>query len=479
METPMAKGTFYHLLARILFVLSSFGVNILAARFLGAADYGIVGVILSLVVVVRTPLIRGFSQAVSTFTAAHPREVLSIRNIGFKFQCAFSIPLFFIFFLFAPLIANSLSSPEITPYIRIASPLIPLMAIYSVYLSSLNGQRFFAKEALTIAIYSFIRFFSVAIFLIAGFKIKGVVGGLLLAPLVALFFAKYLNTTKTNQSGVSGKSLVKFAAPVVAFSVLLGLLMNMDLLFVKSLLKDYALSGYYAAAVTITRAPHFLSYALLFTLLPSVSKAFANNQPELIRTHIRKALRYSMLVLIPMATIIAATSRDLIILLYSTRYIDAAVPLRYLIWGVSLLTIFLILTTIITGTGRPHIALIMIASVIPVDILFNLVLIPAYGLLGAASATTLTCLIACLTALTYIHTNFNVAFPFLSLLKISVSSVILWGINLLLPLGGFALILKYCFLFAIYFIALYLLKELNEEDFLLAKQIGLRTKSKI
>ena len=59
-----------------------------------------------------------------------------------------------------------------------------------------------------------------------------------------------------------------------------------------------------------------------------------------------------------------------------------------MIFGLTLLSVFVIITTIITASGKPKVSMIVALIVVPIDIALNLTLIPFYELKGETYITT-------------------------------------------------------------------------------------------
>ena len=128
--------------------------------------------------------------------------------------------------------------------------------------------------------------------------------------------------------------IIKFAAPVILFSLAFNLVMSLDLFFVKAILREKAQVGFYTSAVALSKAPYFIFLALSSTLFPSIAKSTSNKgSEELTKRYINQSLRYVLIFLVPCAFIISATSRDLISLVYTGKYLTAAYPLSILIFG--------------------------------------------------------------------------------------------------------------------------------------------------
>jgi O-antigen/teichoic acid export membrane protein len=80
----------------------------------------------------------------------------------------------------------------------------------------------------------------------------------------------------------------------------------------------------------------------------------------------------------------------LVRLVYGTEFADAGVALRLILPGVVAYSVVAILSRYIVGQGRPGVGTLVLLAGLAANIVFNLVLIPRYGILGAAAASSIS-----------------------------------------------------------------------------------------
>ncbi len=215
----------------------------------------------------------------------------------------------------------------------------------------------------------------------------------------------------------------------------------------------------------------FVFAGLASTLLPSISRSTSINDSELTASYINRSMRYMLMLLVPGVLLISATSSNLISLVYSSEYIEAAHPLSVLVFGATFLTILTVLSTIIMGHGKPNVALKIALPLVAIDIALNTILIPRYGLMGAAWATTITALIGMIATAIYVFRSFKALVSIKSFIKICLASLAVYVIALQVSLSPFFLPLIYIGLFVVYFGILLLIKEIKREDLETFKRI--------
>ncbi len=467
----MAKGIIYIMLSRFIWILSGFTIHIVLGRFWGPKLYGIYGIILSLISVNFIILGNGIRQAITKFIASDLTLAGAIKTTGLKIQIIFSLAIGTALFCFSGSIASLLGDSTLTNYIRLSALTIPPTAMVAVYIGSLEGTKQFKQSAIISMIYSFLKMTFIVLPVLFGLKVYGAIIGLILSVLFATLVAGYFCRGQLNDGYFAPAVLIKFAVPVTLFFIAIALLMHIDILIVKSILADDTKVGYYTSAQNVSRVVYFLFAAFSIVLLPSISNSIANNDLQLTKKYINHSLRYMLMLLAPIALIMSATSRQLITLLYSTAYVEAAYPLSILVFGISFLSITLALSTIMQGCGNPKRPLAIFSILVPLDVCLLLLLIPRLELLGAALATSITCFTGTVISCIYIYKQFKTLLSISSLLKITLASSVTYIVAKNVSFSAALLPIYYPILFFLYFLILFILKEINSEDTCFIKDI--------
>jgi stage V sporulation protein B len=466
----MGKNTLYMIFAQILFIASGYGIHVGIGRILGPERYGEFGVILSLLAVLEIFLVSGLCDSVTKFTAEYPERSSAIRKQGLKIEAIAGCLVFLFVFLASQPIAAAFHNVHLSQPLRLSAFLVPLIALYSVYLGSLGGQGMFGKRAIAMSVQSLSKVGGVFVFILLGFGIQGAVGGYVLAYGLALLTA-FLFTRKgpPESPTFSSARLISFAVPLIFFSGAVSLLMNLDMIFVKSLIQESPSAGFYTAAVALTRAPFQIFSAFAITMLPAISRSTASRNLSQGSGYILKSVKAILVLLAPVAFFVAGSSGEIIRLIYSSKYLAAARPLGVLVFGITFLSLFSLLAAVITGSGRPRIPMAVACSLVPLDLVLNVLLIPRFGLEGAAAATTLTCLTGLVIHALYVKRKFGVLVSFSAFSKILLCSCLLYLVPRVWLIRGWGFIPYALALFTLYFLFLTLLKVIGKEEFYLVR----------
>lgn len=427
------------MVAQVIFVASGYVINIGLARLLGPAEYGIYAVVISLMTMVNLILSKGIPQALSKYIAHADGSEELIKSTAIKMQLIFSLTIFSVYFLLAGNIAELLNDPGLTPFIRISSFIVPGYAMYSILIGYLNGLHQFKRQALIAISYSIFKAMFILALVVIGYSVMGAIVGFLFAPLAALligFYFMHLSRIKgvvryecdgvsflpnpgkflfmknrksllPDTSGLSVKKIFDFAVPIMFFSVIINLIINIDLFFVKGYLTNYD-AGIYSAVSTISKVPFYIIGGLYGAIFPTISNSTANYDMKKTCSFISKSLKIFLIAVMIPVLVISVKSDLFLSLTYSGEYIKGSQVLSILILGIGFFSLFSLFTTILNGSGNPRISLLMSLLVIVIDIVLNVRLIPGYHLIGAAVATSLACLFGCIVSGMYVHRRFYV-----------------------------------------------------------------------
>jgi O-antigen/teichoic acid export membrane protein len=473
----LGRGTLYSLAAKALLVLSGYLTAIILGRWLGPGLYGVYGVVTSLVFVVTTVLMTSVEQTTSKFISEQPKMKDAIAYQIFKVQLVVSLVFAAIYFFVAPALSMLLNDMTLVPYIRYTSLLIMFQSSWSAFTGYFNGQKLFKQQSLLTALYLLIKTILIVGFVLLGYSIKGALTGFVLAALIGLLSCSFFYTLKPGTKAMPTRKILDFGVPVFLFAVITLLLMYLDLFFVKAMSPAQtadALSGYYTAALTLSRIPYYVIGALATTMFPFVSELTYQGRISKTSKYIQKSIQYGAIVLVFLAFAVASTAGALVRISYGAQYQAATIPLSILIFGGSLFSMFLLLTTVIAASGNPRHTFFLGGICVVIDFVLNYILVPRLQLNGAAIASTLSMFVAVTLSSLYIKSRFHEVFPVRQLCVISAGGLLIGLISVLVPVTGLLLLFKYALLGLLYVFFLFLFRALDREDIRLFSKVFLR-----
>ena len=184
------------------------------------------------------------------------------------------------------------------------------------------------------------------------------------------------------------KHLFIFGLFVSVGKISFNVMKSLDIAVLK-LFFDYEKVGIYSVADTASTIL-FIMTAFSIPILSSISEAWKQNDDKLIREYVKIAVKYPLLIGVPIMISIFALAEPLILGIYGAEFQGAVIPLQILIVGTFLLMFGYTLSAILIGIGKPKLSGGLMAGAAIQYILSLYVLVPAFGFEGAALALTLT-----------------------------------------------------------------------------------------
>ncbi|MDQ1284060.1 MAG: Polysacc synt protein [Patescibacteria group bacterium] len=502
MSSTLAKSAILVTISEIVFNVTSFLVHVVVGRILGPADYGRFGLVVTLTTMVIILIGNGIPTAMSKYLSeifeTQPALIKVIKRQAIILQSILIGAITLIFFFSAPLIAKILGDPTLTPLFRLSTLIIPAFAAASFYFSYYTGLHKFGVQSflkISRSLFRVIFIISLAFF----FRLEGSVMGYIAAPLAVFLLAAGIDRFKISkelqpapvgaihesplqdvaQSSFDWKKLISYAWQIIVFFLAYELLISIDLYLVKGIIQNDYLTGVYNASLTLGRFPYYLFYALTVILLPVVSKTTSENNHKDTHKVISQSLRLMLVLLSPIVVLMSVYSLPLIKLFYGQNFLEAAVPMSILVFGVGFLTIFYVMSFVMNGAGHTKIPMWIATFGLVANTVLNYILIKQYGIVGSAIATTAVSFLIMLVMLYYIGKYFGVLVGFKSLTKIIFASGAIYAASLFSPADNYIFILWSLIFTLAYFSILFAAGEIKKEDLMfLKKSILSKSKSK-
>jgi len=180
-------------------------------------------------------------------------------------------------------------------------------------------------------------------------------------------------------------SLLSDSWPLILSALLTMVYLRIDQVMLGSMIGSAEL-GNYSVAVQLSEVWYFVPLVISSSVFPAFVEVERDNE-ELFFAHLQRLYGmmalYSYLVAIP----ITLFSREIVQLLFSSAYADAAPLAAVLVWAGVFTSLGAARNVLIIAKNWTRVNLVSIALGGILNILLNLVLIPRYGAMGAVGAT--------------------------------------------------------------------------------------------
>lgn len=234
------------------------------------------------------------------------------------------------------------------------------------------------------------------------FAVVALIDGVILASgLIVMYFYKRQQVWKWRARRVVGKTLLKDSWPLILSGVVIAIYMKIDQVMIKEMLDTEAV-GNYAAAVRLSEAWYFLPMVICNSLFPAIINAKQKSE-SLYYKRLQSLYNVMAWISIGIALPMTFFSDFIINLLFGEMYLQAAPVLAIHMWaGVF---VFLGVTSgkhlIIENLTKISFVRTLFGAI--ANVIMNIVLIPSYGIKGAAFATLISYLIATFSLFMFSH----------------------------------------------------------------------------
>jgi stage V sporulation protein B len=481
MSRFLVKSFFWVTLSEIVYNLSAYVIHSGMGRILGPAEYGRYGIVVTLTTMIVVLIGQGVPTAMAKYLGeiydTKPGLIPIIKKQTAKIQFFLIGAVTVIFFFLAPVISLILHDKTLTPLFQISTLVIPAFALASFYFYYYTGIHEFKTQAWLKTSRAFFRvlFILGLAYLLRskGHALEGAIVGYILAPLSIFFEANLLDKLKKirPEGNFDWRKLLRYAWPMTLFLIAYEFLITIDLYLVKGILRNDVLTGLYNGAITVGRIPYFLFYALTIIILPAVSKSTSSENHVETKKLISQSLRLMVMFLVPISILMSVYSAQILQIFYGQKFVDASGPMSILMSGVAFLTVFYVMAFALNGAGKVKAPMLISFVGLATNIVLSYFFIKKFGLTGAATATSITSLVAMILVLAYSYKFFGYLFKISSFSKIAVASAIMYFLSTFFKGGHYAFVFWSAVLSAIYLLILFALKEFGPREFELARQL--------
>ncbi len=455
------------------------------ARYMSVEDYGIIGFALSFAMMFSIIYQLGFH-------AAHLKRVSEGKDLGecigtffalkILLTIAYVATVFGAIFVWTDVIGRGFESQE-----HFAA--IIIMVAYSAFASlgqtmkvTFQARKEIAKHQIPFLLHTVIRTVATIAVALSGEGALHLAFTYILAEIVAMavnaiFFRNYKIKRPTKEMF---KSYRTFALPMVISGTIGLIITNSDKVFIQ-LFWNSTEVGYYFAPYTVIKSLTLATTAIGVLLFPTISKLHANKDSVKIENLVKKAERYSSMLLFPVVFFIIAFPRPIIHIMLDDSYYPA-IPIF------QILPLWLLFRAIggpygqlMIGINRPWINTYGSIINVVLNISLNLILIPVdikflglnglgLGATGAAIATIITLTIGLIYTRIMVWRFTGITWNPRVLIHLLAAGGMVLGLNYI---TSYFYIVRWYHLLSVFFLGigiylgiLIILREFKKEDYL-------------
>ncbi len=388
--------------------LLGYTYRVLMGRMLTPYEYGVLNLALPLqymiMILTSSGIAPGIAKFVAEYDALGDEENLNfvISSSLFYFPIIGAILGMVLFILARPVGLYLFHDPTVILPLQISAIALPFGMWISVYTGIFQGFKRIEYMSVVLVFEQVLRVILAFVLVFFGWKTVGAITGSSLGFIFAVPFAyllfRHLKLRYTKQGFEQFKQIFYFSVPTSATALSAFALAYADIICLGILLSPEEV-GIYSAASPTSRLLLAFSAGLYAILLPSIAEVKAKGSFEMVKSYAIDSLKFSLVVLLPVAVISILFSKEIIVLLFGSSYAGAAGAFELLIVGVVFLAIFMVCSAVFQGVDKPGTPMKILFIAVVMDVVFNFLLIPILGIEGAALATMLSTMFAGITSL--------------------------------------------------------------------------------
>lgn len=462
----IARNTTWLTSAYIFQKIFAFVYFTLIARWLGADNIGIYTFAISLTTIMSVFIDFGLSPVLIRESAkfkAKANEYLNNTNSA-------KLVLAVLSYLAAIIIVNLLHKPALTQIMVYIAGLIMVLDSFTLsFWAIFRAYQNLKYEAISILINQILIVVIGLTGVLLKFPLYIIVIALLGGSTFSFFYSLSLLKIKLHfkfklrwQKDLL-KSLFKIALPFALAGIFTRVYSYVDQILLSIFIGDKSL-GWYSIAYKATYALQFVPAAFAAAIFPAMSNYYLCAK-EKLQSIFEKSMYFLIILSIPIAFGIASLADKIIIKLYTSEYEPSILALQIFIFAVIPIFLSYPVGSILNSCDRQMTNTINMGVTMVLNIILNLILIPKFQHLGAATAAVISLTILFILNLYWVPKiiMYNYKFLIFKLLKAICASVIMaLAIIYLKQTINFAILIILGAL--IYGVIMYLIKGFTKED---------------
>lgn len=395
-----AKGGGIAFVGNLFVYIFRFGFGLVLARFLGAESLGIYSLALMVTDIVGALALLGLSTGMVRYipigiNRKDESHVWGTIQAGLTIPGLLSLILAAAAFLLAgPLSIRVYHEPSLAPVLRVASLGIPLLALTDMLAAVTQGFKRMEYKVYTqdLAL-NLSKLVLSVVFIVVGLGVVGAVAAhvvsLAIAAAMLLYFVHRLFPLNRPWRAArrNTREILRFSVPVY-MSNLLGQFSGSTETLILGLFGVMSRVGIYSAALRLSGIGSAFHHSIQRIAMPMISDLYARGKLDQLQRVYRTTTKWGMTFNLPIFMVAAIFAKPLLAV-FGTEFVAGSAGLIILAFSTLFNASTGVCGSVVTMTGRSKLTLINSIVYVVTNLALDLLLIPRWGIVGAAWAVTL------------------------------------------------------------------------------------------
>jgi len=404
----LAKGTAWGLIGSFLLRFVGFFYCIILARLFSQEEIGIFFLVLSIINIVALFSNLGLGLgAVLRYVPFYVGEekfnhVRGVLKISLTAGTIFSLICMVFVILFSGDLSNMFHEQKLVPIFHIMAFYLLIYNFYSIALGFLVGRKLIKLSSYLQGFQVFAKLIlTILLLFIIGFVAKSIALGFLLSFAFAMIFGgywairEYKRLPKSDEL-VNNYTLLRDMVPFGLTMVFLSSLSLINAEFDRIMLgyflpeNNTLMIGVYTIAVSFSSLILIFTYAIAGVFYPIITEFLAKKNISDISDTSLIFIRWVALSTVPVLLIMLIFPKNILSVIYGEKYVGGYLVLMLYSLGLFIYSFSFPIQNILSGMKRLDVTLKIMGFGALVNIISNLILIPRYGINGAAFASAIS-----------------------------------------------------------------------------------------
>ena len=393
----LLRGAIVIILGNVIGMGSMFLARFLSARYLLPENYGLIALGITFVNILSIVSLAGLPRGLARqFPQTEERTELLFAALIVCLPVSFAIAV--LVGTYATVIQNIFDQDGFSQILPIFAFSIPFIIVAKIGIGSARGVEKARGQIIIESLSNqLLKLLFIAVAIGIGFQTAGVAIGWVAASVVSAVVAVYyLIRLGLFSSGFEYNTAISHIRPLLLFSLPLMVseslwrLMKQADNFLLGYFHPSQIVGIYDATFLISRVMFFIPIPFSFLFLPIFSDLYENESKNKRLVFYRLVTKWMVFLVLPIYFSILFFSQELMMLLYGRDYVIGAPVLIVLATGYVIHLVFGLNIGALTAIGQTDKVLYGNSAGFVANLLLNIILIPRFGMLGAAFASALT-----------------------------------------------------------------------------------------
>lgn len=388
-KSKVVRNASWIILCRVAQAILNLIVGMITARYLGPSNFGIINYAASIVAFILPIACLGLDNILVQETIQNASEEGKIFGTSLILSfCASFLSLFSVMCFVAFVNAGEKET------IIVCSLYSLILLVHAIELIQYWFQaRYLSKYVSLISLGAYVIISAYKIFLLVTgksvywFAVSNTLDHLMIAVALVITYNK-LGGGRLRFSWVVARRMLMKSRYYIVSSMMVTVFAQTDKIMLKIMI-DSAATGYYSAAVTCAGMTSFVFSAIIDSMRPAVLQARTEAAAK-CRENMRRLYSIVIYLALVQSLMLTLCAKPVIMILYGKAYEAAVDPLRIVVWYTTFSYMGAVRNIWILAEEKQRYLWIINLSGASLNVIMNLLIIPQWGINGAALASLLT-----------------------------------------------------------------------------------------